>query len=104
MTAVAELLQDPHRLAALYRLELFDEPVSVDWQHLVRSAAAACRAPMAAIVLVDANEMQALAAIGLAADPQSATGAIATSLLGAEQLTVITDPAAFAADAWLSKA
>jgi diguanylate cyclase (GGDEF)-like protein len=104
MTAAAELLQDPHRLAALYRLELLDEPRATDWAHLVRSAAAAARAPMAAVVLVDADGTQALATQGLSAEPQSATGAIAASLLTAEQLTVISDPAAFAADGWLAKA
>lgn len=104
MTAVAELLLDPHRLAALYRLELLEEPVSADWQPLVRSAAAACRAPMAAVVLVDADQLQALAAQGLPTEAQSTAGAVAVSLLGAEAVAVITDPGAFAADAWLSKA
>jgi diguanylate cyclase (GGDEF)-like protein len=77
MTTVAELLQDPHRLAALYRLELQDQPPTAAWSHLVRSAAAACRTPM---------------------------GAIATRLLGAEQTTAITDAETIAADGLLGPA
>jgi diguanylate cyclase (GGDEF)-like protein len=104
MTAVAELLQDPHRLAALYRLQLLDEPLSLDWSHLVRSAAAAVQAPMAALLLVDGDQIHVLAAHGMSADPQPTAGAVAVHFLGAEQITVLSDAPALSADERLQAA
>jgi diguanylate cyclase (GGDEF)-like protein len=85
-------LHDPHRLSALYRLQLLDLPHPADWAHLARSAAAATRTPMAAVILVDANETHVLAAHGVPDDAQVGIGRLAAHLLNAEQVTVITDP------------